>query len=182
VNLHRREVIRQSGLLAAAATLGLVLPARTWAALAAPPNWSKADEELLNAIGDTILPATPGSPGAGAVAIGRFILAMANESLTPVNADALRQILAEIRASPSWKNFESQTVTEREALLLAFEGTTAMGTAGFAVTGYRVIKDLTLLGYFTSEAGATQALRYDPVPGFFRGSVRLQGGDKSWST
>jgi hypothetical protein len=37
------------------------------------------------------------------------------------------------------------------------------------------------LGYFTAEAGATQALRYDPIPGAFRGSVKLTPGDRSWA-
>jgi hypothetical protein len=182
MNLNRRDVIRRSGLFAAAATLGLVLPARTWAALPVPTGSIKADEDLLNAIGDTILPTTPSSPGAGAVGIGRFILAMTSECLTPESAEALRQALAEMRASPSWRNFENQSAMERETLLRAYERTTGIQTAGSVINGYRLIKELTLLGYFTSEAGATQALRYDPVPGFYRGSVRLEDGDRSWST
>ncbi|MFM9091974.1 MAG: gluconate 2-dehydrogenase subunit 3 family protein [Verrucomicrobiota bacterium] len=47
---------------------------------------------------------------------------------------------------------------------------------------WRHVKDLTLLGYFTAEAGATQALRYDPVPGAYRGSVPLRPGDRAWAT
>ena len=46
----------------------------------------------------------------------------------------------------------------------------------------RHVKDLTLLGYFTAEVGATQALRYDPVPGAYRGSVPLRPGDRAWAT
>jgi hypothetical protein len=38
-----------------------------------------------------------------------------------------------------------------------------------------------LLGYFTSEQGATKALRYDPVPGTYRGSVPLAAGDRAWA-
>ncbi len=182
MKLNRRDVIRQSGLFAAAAALGLALPARTWAALAAPVGWSKADEDLLNAIGDTILPMTPGSPGAGAVAIGRFILVMADECLAPESTNALRQALVEMRVSPGWRDFENQSATEREGLLLAYEQRAGMGAAGAVANRFRLIKELTLLGYFTSEAGATQALRYDPLPGVYRGAVQLRSGDRSWAT
>ena len=44
-------------------------------------------------------------------------------------------------------------------------------------------KELSLLGYFTSQAGATQVLQYNPVPGPFRGCVELSqaGNGKTWA-
>lgn len=159
-----------------AAALWASLPARTWAALAAPVGWSVADEELLNVVGDTILPATAGSPGAGAVGIGRFILTMTNECYAPSAAEGLRRALAELRTEcgrRSGQDFTAWPAAEREALLTTFE------TRG--LPGFRHLKDLTLWGYFTSEAGATQALRYEPIPGGFRGSVPLRAGDRSWA-
>jgi hypothetical protein len=41
-----------------------------------------------------------------------------------------------------------------------------------AVQFFRTVKELTLLGYYTSEAGATRELRYTPVPGRYDGCVR----------
>ena len=96
--MNRREALAQGGRMAAAAALWASLPGRTWAALPAPAGWNAADEELLNAVGDTILPATAGSPGAGAVGIGRFILTMTNECYPPSATEALRRALAELRA------------------------------------------------------------------------------------
>ena len=55
--MNRREALRQTALAAGAAALWASLPARTWAALAAPTAWSAADEALLTLIGDTIIPA-----------------------------------------------------------------------------------------------------------------------------
>lgn len=46
---------------------------------------------------------------------------------------------------------------------------------------YFTMKDLTLLGYFTSEAGATQALEYVPVPGRYDGCIDLKPGQKAWA-
>jgi hypothetical protein len=46
---------------------------------------------------------------------------------------------------------------------------------------YSMIKDLTLFGYFTSEPGATKALRYVQTPGSYRGDVPYKEGDKVWA-
>jgi hypothetical protein len=43
------------------------------------------------------------------------------------------------------------------------------------------MKELTLLGYFTSEVGATKALRYVPIPGRFDGCIPYKKGDKAWA-
>lgn len=46
---------------------------------------------------------------------------------------------------------------------------------------YRILKELTLFGYFTSEPGATQALRYVMTPGDFDGCADYEKGDRAWS-
>jgi hypothetical protein len=45
-----------------------------------------------------------------------------------------------------------------------------------------MIKELTLWGYFSSEPGATIALRYSAVPGRYEGCVPYTAGDKAWAT
>jgi hypothetical protein len=47
---------------------------------------------------------------------------------------------------------------------------------------FRMMKELTLLGFFTSEVGATKALRYLPVPGKYDGNVPYKKGDRAWAT
>ena len=46
---------------------------------------------------------------------------------------------------------------------------------------FTLMKQLTLLGYFTSEPGATKALRYVPVPGRFDACIPYKKGDKAWA-
>jgi len=46
---------------------------------------------------------------------------------------------------------------------------------------YNMFKNLTLLGYFTSEPGATKALRYIQTPGYFSGEIPYNEGDNSWA-
>jgi hypothetical protein len=38
-----------------------------------------------------------------------------------------------------------------------------------------------MLGYFTSEVGATQVLRYDPVPGAYHGCIPFEEVGKTWA-
>lgn len=183
--MNRRDAIRQSALGATALALWTGLPNRTWAALAAPAGWSAADETLLTLIGDTILPETPGSRGAGAVGIGRFILRMTDDCYAPEAGALLRRGLHEVEAASRSKyarDFAALTPAQRESVLTDYEKVSATTKGVPAGNPFQHVKQLTLLGYFTSEEGATRALRYDPVPGAFRGSVPLGPGDRSWAT
>lgn len=46
---------------------------------------------------------------------------------------------------------------------------------------YTPIEQLTLMGFFTSEVGATQVLRYEPVPGEYIGDLDYDG-EPAWAT
>ena len=46
---------------------------------------------------------------------------------------------------------------------------------------FRLIKELTVLGYFTSEIGATQSLSHISIPGKYEGCIPLKKDQKSWS-
>ena len=46
---------------------------------------------------------------------------------------------------------------------------------------FRMLKELTLLGYFTSEIGYTQAMRYAETPGRYDPCAPYSPGDKSWA-
>jgi hypothetical protein len=46
---------------------------------------------------------------------------------------------------------------------------------------WRLMKELTMFGYFTSEQGATQALDYVPIPGRYDGCIPLKKGQKAYA-
>ncbi|MDR6786381.1 hypothetical protein ABIE26_005100 [Pedobacter africanus] len=46
---------------------------------------------------------------------------------------------------------------------------------------FAIVRDLTLLGYFTSEIGATQAYSFVEIPGRYDGCVDLKPGQKVWA-
>jgi gluconate 2-dehydrogenase gamma chain len=46
-----------------------------------------------------------------------------------------------------------------------------------------LMKELTMLGFFTSKVGATEVLQYDPVPGGYKSCIPLKeaGNGKTWA-
>ena len=46
---------------------------------------------------------------------------------------------------------------------------------------FRMMKELAMLGYFTSEIGCTQALRYVEMPGRFDPCIDYKPGDRAWA-
>lgn len=46
---------------------------------------------------------------------------------------------------------------------------------------FPIIRDLTLLGYFTSEIGVTQAYEYVEIPGRYDGCTDLKPGQRVWA-
>jgi hypothetical protein len=46
---------------------------------------------------------------------------------------------------------------------------------------FRMLKELTLLGYFTSEIGYTQAMRYAETPGRYDPCAPYEEGEAAWA-
>lgn len=69
----------------------------------------------------------------------------------------------------------------REAAPGADVGAATAITADTPAHYFRMMKELALLGYFTSELGATQAQRYVESPGRFDPCVPYKAGEKSWA-
>lgn len=46
---------------------------------------------------------------------------------------------------------------------------------------FLIVRDLTLLGYFTSEIGVTQAYEYVEIPGRYDGCTDLKPGQRVWA-
>ncbi len=52
---------------------------------------------------------------------------------------------------------------------------------GGPVHFFRMMKQVALFGYFTSEIGATQAMRYVETPGRYDPCAPYKPGDKAWA-
>jgi hypothetical protein len=69
----------------------------------------------------------------------------------------------------------------KEAGLGGDVGTATAITADSPTHYFRMMKELTMLGYFTSEIGMTQAQRYAETPGRYDPCVPYKPGDKAWA-
>ncbi|WP_310394929.1 gluconate 2-dehydrogenase subunit 3 family protein [Hymenobacter sp.] len=164
-------------------------------ATAAPPKVQEkpaflnaSQVSLMDEVGETILPATT-TPGAKAAQVGSFMAVMVRDCYSPADQkiflDGLTK-LDEACKKQHGKGFMACDAAQRTALLTKLDAEQQAFTANQRKDDpsqyFRMMKELTLLGYFTSEVGATKALRYLPVPGRYDGNYPYKKGDKAWAT
>ena len=139
---------------------------------------SARDVLLLDDLGETIVPATPGLGGARAAAIGLYMLATVNECWPLQDAHAFARGLDALETACVGEHGKGFSALA-DAQKLAFLTRWSADPAGASMVA--MLKRLTIHGYVTSELGATKALRYDPVPGKYR-PIPYAKGDKRWAT
>lgn len=152
------------------------------------PFLSQEQVSYLNEVGETILPATK-TPGAKAADVGSFMAVMVKDCYKPADQQIFLKGLTQLEQASQQKNgkgFLKSTPAQRMALLTALDAEQKNYSKTKALEApnhyFRMIKELTLLGYFTSEVGSTKALRYVPVPGKYDGCVPYKKGDRAWAT
>jgi len=152
-------------------------------------DFSTNNIAFLDEVGETILPTTASSPGAKAAKIGEFMKTIVTdcyeEKDQKIFATAVDKINEAAKKKYS-KGFMDLSATERHDLLVdldkeakEYNKTKKDGDPNHY---FAQVKQLTLWGYFTSEPGATKALRYVAVPGRYEGCIPYKKGDKAWAT
>ncbi|HEY0668232.1 MAG TPA: gluconate 2-dehydrogenase subunit 3 family protein [Sphingobacteriaceae bacterium] len=168
---------------------------------------SPDQETLITEISDVIIPDTD-TPGAKAAGVGPFIAMMIREcypeniqetfvdglaeveelseskfknSFVQLNPQEKYQVLREI-ADKTVKSRTQEEETEKERADSEKNNNQTLTKKPEKKTYFfQLIRELTLLGYFTSEIGATKALAYVPVPGKYEGCIDLKPGQKTWA-
>jgi hypothetical protein len=151
-------------------------------------EFSVADQQFLDEVADTILPTTTKSPGAKAAATGPFMALMVTDTYTPDDQKVFRDGMTKLEEACKAKHgagFMQATAEQRTALLTeldteqhAFQKTRKPGEAQHY---FRMMKELALLGFFTSEIGYTQAMRYKEAPGQYEPCLPYTKGETSWA-
>jgi hypothetical protein len=206
--INRREAIRcVSAVLGGVAFVGgsRLLAAVEKASAArkgAPGEFSEQDIAFLDEIAETILPATK-TPGAKAAKTGAFMALMVTDSYSPAEQKIFREGMRRVDEATIKANslsFMAATPQQRLAVLttLDHEQKRVMdlreaGAPATSVSGpeaaikqpahyFRMMKELALLGYFTSEIGCTKALRYVESPGRFDACIPYTPGEPAWAS
>lgn len=189
--INRREAIARVGLILG----GSIVGAEAFLSGCARPVGttfdgviSAASIPFFDEVGETILPETAKSPGAKAAKIGDFMNVIVTDCYTPADQAVFATAepsINEASQSRYGRAYLELSPDERHELLVAIdaEATTYNDTreAGTPAHYFSLVKQLTLWGFFTSEVGSKQALRFNPVPGRYEGCVDYQEGDRAWA-
>ena len=192
VNLitRRNAIARVSAMLGGIALVGgssLLTGCASTSALRGTGSFTQTDIEFLDEVADTILPETD-TPGAKTAGVGSFMAAMATDAYDANEQSVFRDGMQTLNMECEQAHgsaFMAASATQRLSLLerLDREQYDYINTRqpGSPTHYFRMMKELALLGYFTSEIGYTQAMRYTETPGRFEPCVPYSRGDKSWA-
>lgn len=149
--------------------------------MAEPRLFSPEELRTLRALVDVILPETD-SPAASAAGTHDFIDVAASACATPAEQRVLRGGLADLERGARTQHGRAfaELALEQQANLLRARAE-ADSALPYEQSFFKLLKDYTLVGYFHSEIGGTQALAYDPIPGGYQADIPLQPNQKAWT-
>jgi hypothetical protein len=191
---RREAILRVSALLGGVALVGqsamLAGCERRTQNVAA---FTEEDVAFLDEVAETILPETS-TPGARAAGVGAFIALMVTDTYDAreqqvfhTGVQSIEQECQEMHGA----SFMSATPDQRLALLEKLDAEQMQYMRAHERNSptendlpahyFRMIKELALLGYFTSEIGYNQAMRYIETPGRYEPCTHYAPGDKAWA-
>jgi hypothetical protein len=152
-------------------------------------NFTNDDVAFLDQVAETILPATD-TPGAKEAKVGQFMTVIVRDCYTDADQKVflagMQQLNDACKKANNGKAFMDCAPEQQHDFLVALdkEAKTYMEKKKKEDPShyFRMMKELTLWGYFTSEPGATKALRYVAVPGRYEGCIDYKKGEKAWAT
>lgn len=184
--LSRRDAIRGLTLTIGVAATGwggrAAAQTLTWTPTALAPDQAR----LVDVVAELIIPATD-TPGAREAGVPQFIdRALANyydKAQKERLLGGLARMDADARAAHG-DVFVALTPQQQVELLTGYdrEASAVRNETPDDAHFFLVLENLVTVGYFTSEPGATVALRYDPIPGAYHGCVPLSELGRAWAT
>jgi hypothetical protein len=146
-------------------------------------SFSATDEEILAEFAEIILPTTSSSPGAKAAGVGAFIPLLIKDCYPPKLQEVFKNGFEDMLAKSKTKfNKEFLSLNSDEKNQLMTELKQQAIDTNKEPSFFLIARDLTILGYFSSEIGCTMAREYLPIPGRFDGSAEYKPGQKAWAT
>jgi hypothetical protein len=172
-----RVAIMMGGVLSAG-TLATVLEGckSNTSTAGATISFTPEHSAMISEIAEMILPRTS-TPGAIDAKVPEFIQMMLKDCYKEEQQKAFFAGLDKLDEESKKANSTAfSKATPAQKLVLIKGEDSAKEKSEF----WKTMKDLTVLGFFTSEQGATKALEYLEVPGKYEG-IKLQKGQKAWA-
>ena len=161
-----------------------------------PQFFTRPQALLISELSEIILPKTS-TPGAKDVGVPGFIDELIKSAYPKEEQEKFIKGLTEFDEEAKQTEGDSFAELDREKQIAfvkkhhdkALASSSNSGAKGWWNTGSAEdkpfilkVKELTILGFFTSKIGATQVLQYNPVPGPFKGCVPLAQVGRAWAT
>ena len=194
--MNRRELLQRvaqlmGGAISTPAILGVLSGCSAKPGLGWTPTVLTPDQvDVVSAVAEHIIPRTD-TPGAIDVGVPEFIDVMLKNTYSAADRERYLAGLAELEAQAQQlkqKKFVNLEPANQLSLVQrAHDEALAQERASSVPVAPRpfilMTKELTMLGFFTSEAGATQLLQYQAVPGESHGCVPLAeaGAGRTWA-
>jgi gluconate 2-dehydrogenase gamma chain len=154
----------------------------------APRFLTVAELAAVSALAEQIIPRTD-TPGAVDVGVPMFVDRMMADFYREPEQTALRSGLSRADAEAQiahGKPFANLAPEQQIALMTIWDEEAAFrrklpeGVVNDPHF-FRTMKELTTLGFFTSETGASKYLRYDPIPGPWRADIPYADIGRAWA-
>ena len=130
--------------------------------------FSPTDIELLDDVAETILPATE-TPGARDAGVGAFIAVMVNDTYSPAEQETVLAGLESLNAlckTEYGSDFDALSPEQRRVIAERLDCEQYDAAESNEPTHYfRMLKELTVLGFFSSEVAYQHLLEYSETPG-----------------
>jgi len=188
--MNRRDALERVALILGGTVIGgaaFLEGCKTQEKKTAGFSLSKDQIAFLDEVAETIIPATS-TPGARAAMVGAFMHTMVTDCYTEKDQKIFAAGITELETSSKHmftKGFMDISSQQKTSLLnqvnKELKAYNEIKKDGEPNHYFGMMKQLTLLGYFTSEIGATQALRYVSIPGKYEGCVPYKKGDRAWA-
>lgn len=150
-------------------------------------DFTSDDVNYLDEIAETIIPTTD-TPGAKAAGVGSFMTVMVRDCYTEQDQQIFTAGMGVLNDASTKKfggAFLSLSPEQRHELLVEIDEEQKEYYRNKKTDEpahyFRLMKELTLLGYFTSEIGSSQALRYIESPGRYESCIPYQAGEGAWA-
>lgn len=190
--MDRREALKLVGLLMGGAVSSSVASGvlsgcatRSESGASALQTLTAAQDELVATVADLIIPATD-TPGARDAGVNAFIDGMLTVVYTEAERARFLAGLADLddRARAAGGSPFVETAPEAQVDLLkqvAADAVAARARSAETTPFFFMMKELTLVGYYTSEIGATQELQYVHTAGQYDGDVPLAEAGRAYA-
>ena len=193
--MNRREAIERTALIlgyavSAPAMMGILKGCKAAPELNYKPVFLSVDQaRLVGEIAEVIIPKTD-TPGAKDVGVPSFIDLMLKDVYSKEDQDrflrGLQEFEAETKKAYGDSFIDLNPEKQKEMVKKIHDPAIAIAKTpegrGKEKPFILTVKELTLLGFFTSEPGATKVLQYEPVPGAYHGCLPLAEVGKTWAT